>query len=495
MKNKIKSYDVVIITILIISGILLCNKSIGADSFYIIKAGENTLKYGLYTNDLLLMHKGLNYINQHWLTSIIYYGLSKLFGLKLGMMVNTIIVSSIYLVVMYILNRKLCKDNYKMAIAISFIEIFPLMYFNCLYNRPQVFSVVLLILFIINLENYKETDNKKYLIYNITLSIIEINLHMSIWWILIIALLPYIFNFKLKANKIEISIKENIKYLIFSIIILITGLLNPYGFKGMTYIFRCGIDKWTKEYCEEYWSIFKQTSSEQYLYIIVLTAVLVGIIYYIYKNKELEMKYIYFGIGGLLMSIIAIRNMCFTLVFSCICLCYLLRNIKIEVNQKKFVNIASIVLLIVIGFEYNNDMNTCKFNSTNQHIFDNTINMLDNYCQENNIDKENLRLYTHKALGSYIEYNGYHPFDDCRNEALRKEMNGVQDYFIDSIEFSYGLKDCSYLLETYNIQAIYLTEEAIERVKSTNEEYFNNNWKLYDTQGNTSVQIVLYVRK
>lgn len=63
MKNKIKSYDVVVVTILIISGIILCNKCTGADAWYITKAGENTLKYGLYTDDLLLMHKGLNYIN------------------------------------------------------------------------------------------------------------------------------------------------------------------------------------------------------------------------------------------------------------------------------------------------------------------------------------------------------------------------------------------------------------------------------------------------
>lgn len=318
---------------------------------------------------------------------------------------------------------------------------------------------------------------------------------MSIWWILIVALLPYIFNFKLKANKIEINIKENIKYLIFSIVILITGLLNPYGFKGMTYIFRCGIDKWTKEYCEEYWSILISAEYKQYLYYVILAAVLIGIIYYIYKYKELEMKYIYFGIGGLLMSIIANRNMCFTIVFSCICLCYLLKDIKIEVNQKKFINLASIILLIVIGFEYSNDTNNCKFDGNKQYAFENTINMLDSYCQENNINKEDLRLYTHEILGSYVEYNGYHPFEDCRNEALRKEMNGVQDYYVDSKEFSYGLKDCSYLLEKYDIQAIYVTEMTIERIKSTNEEYFNNDWKLYDTQGSTAVQIVLYVRK
>lgn len=160
MKSKLKSYDIVVITILIISGIILCNKAVGVDAFYIIKAGENTLKFGLHTNDLLLMHKGLDYINQHWLISIIYYEINNLFGLKLGMMLNTIVVSSIYLVVMYILNRKLCKDNYKMAITISFVEIFPLLYFNCLYNRPQVFSVVLLMMFIINIEEYKKQVRK-----------------------------------------------------------------------------------------------------------------------------------------------------------------------------------------------------------------------------------------------------------------------------------------------------------------------------------------------
>lgn len=435
MKSNIKSYDIVVVTILIISGIILCNKAVGADAFYIIKAGENTLKFGLHTNDLLLMHKGLDYINQHWLTSIIYYELNELFGLKLGMMLNTIIVSSIYLVVMYILNRKLCKDNYKMAITISFIEIFFLKYFDCLYNRPQVFSVVLLMLFIINLEEYRKTYKKKYLIYNILLSILEINLHMSIWWILIVALLPYIFNFKLKANKIEIHLKENIRYLLFSIIILITGLLNPYGFKGMTYIFKCGLDEYSKKYCEEFWSILNDVGYKQYLFYIILSAVLIGIVYYIYKYKELEMKYIYFGIGGLLMSIIATRNICFTIIFSCICLCYLLRDIEIEVNQKKFVNIASIVLLVIIGFEYSTDINNCKFDSTKKYIFEDTISMLDNYCQENNIDKEDLRVYTAEVLGSFIEYNGYHPFEDCRNEALRKEMNGVQDYYIDSKEF------------------------------------------------------------
>ena len=51
------------------------------------------------------------------------------------------------------------------------------------------------------------------------------------------------------------------------------------------------------------------------------------------------------------------------------------------------------------------------------------------------------------------------------------------------------------MLEKYDIQAIYVIDKAIKGIKDTNEEYFNNNWKLYDTQGNTSVQLVLYVRK
>ena len=152
-------------------------------------------------------------------------------------------------------------------------------------------------------------------------------------------------------------------------------------------------------------------------------------------------------------------------------------------------------MLVIIGFEYSTDINNCKFDSTKKYVFEDTISMLDNYCQENNIDKEDLMVYTTEVLGSFIEYNGYHPFEDCRNEALRKEMNGVQDYYIDSKEFLYGLKDCSYLLEKYDIQAIYVIDKAIKGIKDTNEEYFNNNWKLYDTQGNTSVQLVLYVRK
>lgn len=508
MKNKINkikhinTYDILAVITLTILSMMLCVKSVHVDSWYIAKNGENLLKYGFYTNDLLLMHKNLDFINQHWIMSILFYYGAKIFGMFTFNKMNSCILSSLAMIGLYILNRKTCKENKLMAFLITIIQLIVLFNYDLLTNRVNTLSLAVLALFIYNLEKFDETMNKKYIIWNIILSIAEINLHMSIWWILIIALMPYCFNFKFNAKasekkRFEFQFKKNLIYMGITAATLITGLINPYGFKGMTYIFRCGIDEVSKTHCLEFWSVLVYTERGQYVYTLILIIVVLGTLFYFKKYKNIEMKYLYFGFGGLLMSFIAVRNMYFTTIFCGIYIVYLLRNVFITSNFKKGFAIISITAVIISAYLYSARITCAAFNTQYQYGYEGIEKVLDEYCNDKDISKDDLKIYSYESIGGYLEYFGFHPFEDCRNEATRKQMNGIHDYYKESTAFRDGLIDCSELLEKYDIDVIVIHKEGAERIIKTNEKYFNNNWKLYYTSEmpSRSKDVLVYTRK
>ena len=107
-------------------------------------------------------------------------------------------------------------------------------------TRPQVSTMISIVLFIYILERYCRNNKITTLLFLLPVSILEINIHSSIWWILLVITMPYIFDlFSIKKLAIEGDKSYNKRnIIIMDILILLSSLINPYGIQAPMYLFK-----------------------------------------------------------------------------------------------------------------------------------------------------------------------------------------------------------------------------------------------------------------
>ena len=131
------------------------------------------------------------------------------------------------------------NNNLTSFIGVIILDVISSMYF---VTRPQISTMINILLFLFILEMYAKNNNYKILFLLLPISILEINLHCSIWWILLIMTLPYIFEFKkINIHQLGITGNNNYKkrYLIYiDFLILVSSLINPYGIEAPLYLFK-----------------------------------------------------------------------------------------------------------------------------------------------------------------------------------------------------------------------------------------------------------------
>lgn len=492
-KTKTASRDWFYLLILAISTFGLMPKIVGVDELYIIRNGENILKYGFTTVDSLTMHNDLPYINQHWLTSVIYYEID-----KLNMPIVRLIyfaASCIFLImVLYFLLKLICKDSFVSFIC-CIITVILFAMLNMFYPRPMTLTMAMVLWFIYLLELYSKKPLSKYASGMIIISILLINMHASLWWMLCISILPYICDFSQKRFGKSLFCRFKLKYIKLLGIILATGFVNPYGIKAMLFLFESGIDDYTRKFCSEVRPVIF-TNYNLKFYCIAVFALFFIIMAFI-CNRAVG-RYIWFSIGGTLMAVFAVRNIGFMVLFVMFNVSYMISHLLGNTKHKFRYDLFAVpvgVLFLLYGMPTDFSITNITFDTIYPSLYDGRV-ALDEYVTENNIDKSDFNIYSHEAWGSYLEYNYYRPFEDCRNEVLRKSMNRQHDYYIESCDFRSGHTSCEYLLETYDIQAIYVAQYYIDDIISSNPEYFNSHFKLlYSSESDAPDNAVVYVRK
>ena len=120
----------------------ITNRTPDNDIWFLMNNGRYVLNNGIPYIDPFTIHKGLHYVMQQWLSSVIFYGSFKLFG-KYGLLSLMVLLYFIFNYFYY----KLCLEvsNNK---KISFISTFIVMQLSSGYivTRPQVFTYIILII-------------------------------------------------------------------------------------------------------------------------------------------------------------------------------------------------------------------------------------------------------------------------------------------------------------------------------------------------------------
>ena len=194
-KTKI-SFNVLAIICIIILCFAISPKTLQNDTFYTIRIGELIVNNGIDMTEHFSWHQDLKYTYPHWLYDVgIYeiYHLGEMTGIQDGGMLfiyaSTIILASILGIVIYLINKKLTK-NQLISFFITLFEIYLLKDF--IAARAQLVTYILFALTILCIESFLESKKKRYLIGLVLISLIMANVHVAVWPFFFVVFLPYI---------------------------------------------------------------------------------------------------------------------------------------------------------------------------------------------------------------------------------------------------------------------------------------------------------------
>lgn len=479
-KRKISPWlYVIFFTLPILLTVLLAPK-IDNDAWYLLSEGRYIFQNGIYHIDPLSMHEGLEVVVQNWLSAAIMWGTYSLFG-TFGLYTLMIICN----IAICILLNKICNllsDNNKiLSLLITFICDITL----CSYyvvTRPQVFSFIILLGVIYVLELYIKTDNKKYLYWLPVFSLIEINMHASLWWMIFLFALPYVIDsFKLPIINTE---GYKTKPLLIALgISLIVGLINPYTYKAILFIFTSYGDKFMHVYINELLPFSFDKGLCKHMFIVMLA---IGIIYALFREGKTKIRYICLFCGTLLLGFMSIKGFSHFTLVAFFPLAYFFKDMfprnfeDMTESFKKIFDISIMVCgILILGFGsflYINNYSKAVLSSPTTEALENL---------KKNFDPKTAKVYSSFNDGGCVEFYGFKPYIDPRAELYLKANNHKEDIFEENYKLQHGNIPVKDFLEKYNFTHLLVKNSDILYNNITDEKYLiiydntENGYRLY----------------
>ena len=144
------------------------------DVWFLLAHGRYVINNGIPHTEILTLHKGLHFVMQQWAFSTILYAIYHSFG-SIGVNILLGIINALIIFFLYKTCMILSKNNkYFSCIMASIIDL--LLELNFVIPRPQIISLLLLIITLYLLEDYLNNNSNKIYFLPVV-SIILINFH------------------------------------------------------------------------------------------------------------------------------------------------------------------------------------------------------------------------------------------------------------------------------------------------------------------------------
>lgn len=448
MKNiKTSKFNYFILFIIPILFFVMENFVIDNDFWFTIAEGKYVLKNGFPHTVPFTIYNNLDFIYQSWGTGVIFYLIHKYFGLY-GMLFFVTIV----LIIITYFYYKLCmlvSNKNKMLSTIVTIITMTLLANTFITTRPQIFTYLNLILVLYIMELYAKTNNKKYLFVLPIISLIQINIHGMFFFMLFIFMLPYIvnafkFNFK-NSNQKKYDLKPII---LIMIIMLLTGLINPYGIKNILYVFTSYGQKILNETIIE---LVPLSFSSSYDKIIIFIIFLVYFLYF--KSKNIPIRYYLLLFGTTYLAFDCSRSIALFIIGALFPLSYLYKDKIINIDIERFIplilkNIIVISFLIV-------PISSIIF--IKRDFYPESREPIDYLVK--NYNKENIKLYINFNDGSYAVYKEIKVNIDPRAEVYLKKNNHKSDIYDEYTKLGNNEIDYKDYINKYKFTHILVNED------------------------------------
>ena len=480
MKTKInkKLFFVLLAIILIaIFSISVSQKTLQNDTFYTIKIGEHIIENGeIDMLDPFSWHENLEYTYPHWLYDVMIYLIYQLGGMN-GIYVSTCLFAIILGVALFLTNTKLSKNK-----VISFVVTIGAMYMlrDYIAARAQLVTFILFTLEILCIEQYLNTEKKRYGIGLIIISILIANLHVAVWPFMFVLYLPYIAEYIIasierftakkygkevkQGDKLLIEYKEKTKWLILIMLIsILAGFLTPLGTTPYTYLLKT-MQGNTTQNINEHLPLTLINNTDIICVLIIFLALL------IFTNSKIRLCDLCM-LGGLtLLMFYSKRQSAIFVIIGAIILNKILyqwmEQCITNIDEKminslvtKFGTFMMIAIVIILSLYFIKPKLKAEYIDENSYPVEMSDFIL-NYFEENDINIKDVRIYNEYNYGSYLLYRNIPVFIDSRADLYSPEFNEGIDIFTDFINSSNLSVYFEDIFEKYDITHVILYKNS-----------------------------------
>ena len=205
---------------------LLFSFSEEADTFFVMNLGRYVLEHGIPYVDPFTIHENLKLVAQQWLSGIFFWEAYKNFGVN-GLKFIDFIASAAMILIYWRMCLFVSGGNKILSFVMAFV--FGILTGPSSVPRPHILSTPLLVAEVFMLEKFTRTNNAKFLIPLLPISMLIINLHAAVWLMTLVLCVPFLFVKNIRHAKFLTAAMVGI---------FLCGLINPYGLDAMTYVFR-----------------------------------------------------------------------------------------------------------------------------------------------------------------------------------------------------------------------------------------------------------------
>lgn len=390
------------------------------DIWFLLKHGEYILKHGFPHIEPFSMHQNFSFVMQQWLSSVIFYISHKILG-QYGILLVMIITNILMLYFLYKLCMLISENKFRLSIVITCItDIFLLLF---MIARPWIFTMLNLIIVLYIMELFYKKNNRKALYFLPLISLIQINIQSSMWFMLFIFMLPYI---------VDLFLKERRRLSSFPLIIIlmfICGFINPYGLDNILYVVKSYGNYYINNTVSEMLAISlndKRILFYSYLFYFILAIEL--LIYIFCKKGRFELRHLFLFLGVSFLGLKNLRSMWIFIIGTIPFLSSYLKpyfkklsfkeeNFELEPDERKKYYLVIVILCIY----------TCGVSVIANSKFTNKLEKgIDAIYNTSNVNAKTT-VYTSYNNGSYAEYRNLKPYIDSRAEIFIKKNNHKED--------------------------------------------------------------------
>ena len=407
--------------------------NVSSDNYFMVAHDKLIREQGFVTTEMLRMHEGFDFVVPQWLFAMLFSLLERTIGYKItGILLFGILFASLYYMVSYFSKKGSAGYVYGIMMA-SFLFLVT----NGI--RPYYITVALLMIECVLLEKYFNRGNWKYLIGLPIISILLINIHNTMWIALFLVIACYIA--ELVINSIISKKLDKRLYTVAgcTLVSALAGLINPYGLKYITYMFRSlGSVGSLRVIIGELQGLFYNNDFVWWLYIVVLFVI---VIYVVVNIRKVPIRMLFLFFGFFVASVMYKRNLVLFLTVGQVAVLYLLDGKGVPaigdgVSKKLLIgfSVAFMVAFFVSSVEFPSKV---PLATPFYEAVDNIIKYTDEDVSDITVFAQSL------DVGSYATMQGYKPYIDNCAEVYGIENNGkfdVAEEFIKNSRDSEGIK-------------------------------------------------------
>lgn len=500
--KNIKVMQLALLIGIALSGfVYLCTRTVDPDTWFILNNGHYILENGFPIANPFTMHDDLPIIISQWATAVAEYLAYKAGSFKgLAIVMAALLITAAFCLNQLIwcllgYDRKKCdaQERYNTLILLGAMFVLLIPFFTL---RPSMISIIVVALELLLLEKFNRAGNWKYLIALPILSVVEVNFHTSLYPVVFLPMIAYLAHFILeifrhpkqwKDSSFWVSYKKDLQLFAWGIASAISGIANPYGIKGCSFLFD-SIGTATQGNVISELQVPALDSVTTLIFLSFAALVLVEKGTRLQENKKAPYNRFHFWlyIGGCLLYIMAIRNLWMWTLFTLPLATDLVKAYPNIVNgcKNRWSNWVKgnipwtigmlVIYLVVFG--------ACTTNVSNLGtVADSSATPVSiaDYFDRQGVDKENTAIFAGFNNGAYLEWRGYKTFIDARPELY-------PDAYKEYIDLLAGELDPAEFVTKYQFDYIVLSD--VESGLNHYIPYLDGYQKIYSDEYATLYQ-------